>query len=55
VTSEDPTALRSGQLVHDRQPTRANPLAEDRGLQDRLLAVCAHVSGVSLPESAPSR
>ena len=55
LTSHDPDAQRSGQLFHDRHPTRASPLAKDRGLQDQLMAVCAQVSGVSLPDSAPSR
>jgi NAD(P)-dependent dehydrogenase (short-subunit alcohol dehydrogenase family) len=55
LTAEASDAQRSGQLFHDRQPTPASPLAEDRGLQDQLMAVCARVSGVSPPESAPSR
>jgi hypothetical protein len=55
LTSDDPDAQRSGQLFHDRRPTQASPLAEDRGLQDQLMAVCAQVSGVSRPESGPSR
>jgi NAD(P)-dependent dehydrogenase (short-subunit alcohol dehydrogenase family) len=54
VTGDDPDAQHSGQLFHDLGPTPANR-REDRGLQDQLLAVCAQVSGVSLPESAPSR
>jgi NAD(P)-dependent dehydrogenase (short-subunit alcohol dehydrogenase family) len=39
----------SGRYFKRRQELRANPQAYDTGLQDRLLAACAELSGVDFP------
>jgi NAD(P)-dependent dehydrogenase (short-subunit alcohol dehydrogenase family) len=45
----------SGHLYRRRQVQRPNPAAERTDLQDELLAVCAQVSSVSLPEDPGPR
>jgi NAD(P)-dependent dehydrogenase (short-subunit alcohol dehydrogenase family) len=50
ATSEQPEALVSGRYFYHQRLRPANPAAHDAGLQDRLLAECARLSGVALPE-----
>jgi NAD(P)-dependent dehydrogenase (short-subunit alcohol dehydrogenase family) len=49
ATSDDPEATVTGQYFKRRRSLRANEQAYDAGLQDRLLAACAELSGVDLP------
>jgi NAD(P)-dependent dehydrogenase (short-subunit alcohol dehydrogenase family) len=49
ATSDEPAALVTGRYLKRRQELRANEAAYDVGLQDRLLVVCADLSGVKLP------
>ena len=49
ATSDDPSALVSGKYWHHRKPHPALKKASDRGFQDRLVAVLADVTGVTLP------
>ena len=46
--SNDPGALVSGQYFHHQQPARYNRSADDTTSQDRLLAECARITGVSV-------
>jgi NAD(P)-dependent dehydrogenase (short-subunit alcohol dehydrogenase family) len=55
LTSDDPQASQSGRLFRGRREQRPHRDAESHALQDELVEVCAQASGVSLPESAPSR
>lgn len=52
ATSDDPAALVTGRLFHDRRQQQAHPAAYDHSFQDELLRVCEQVSGVSLPRRA---
>ncbi|HEX5114875.1 MAG TPA: SDR family NAD(P)-dependent oxidoreductase [Pseudonocardiaceae bacterium] len=45
----DASARETGGYFYHRQRYRPHPSAEDEDLQERLLAVCAELSGVSLP------
>ncbi|QFZ18201.1 SDR family NAD(P)-dependent oxidoreductase [Saccharothrix syringae] len=47
--AEDPAARVTGRYFKWRQDLRANPAAYDVAVQDRLLAVCAELTGVELP------
>jgi NAD(P)-dependent dehydrogenase (short-subunit alcohol dehydrogenase family) len=49
ATSDEPAALVTGRFLKRRQELRANEAASNVALQDRLLAVCADLSGVKLP------
>jgi NAD(P)-dependent dehydrogenase (short-subunit alcohol dehydrogenase family) len=48
ATSNVPGALVSGQYFHHRKIVRHNLAADDMDAQDRLLAECARLTGVSL-------
>jgi NAD(P)-dependent dehydrogenase (short-subunit alcohol dehydrogenase family) len=48
ATSDEPAALVTGRYLKRRQDLRANPAAYDVGLQDRLLDLCAGLSGVTI-------
>lgn len=49
ATSDDENAKVSGRYFRHQAERRANPLADDVALQDRFLAKCKDVTGVSLP------
>jgi NAD(P)-dependent dehydrogenase (short-subunit alcohol dehydrogenase family) len=49
ATSNDPEACVSGRYFYHLRPRASNPLAQDVGLQDRLLAVCETLSSIALP------
>jgi NAD(P)-dependent dehydrogenase (short-subunit alcohol dehydrogenase family) len=48
AVSDDPAALETGRYLYHQRPAQEHPAARDTGLQDRLLAYCAEVSGVQL-------
>ena len=50
ATSDDPEALVSGVYFKRRRSLRANPQAYSEDLQEGLLAACATITGVTLPE-----
>jgi NAD(P)-dependent dehydrogenase (short-subunit alcohol dehydrogenase family) len=49
AVSDDPAATVTGRYFKRRRELRANPQAYDTGMQDRLLAACAQLSGIDLP------
>ena len=49
AASDDPKAKVSGRYFHHLAPLAANPQAKDVALQDRLMAICAEISGVAFP------
>jgi NAD(P)-dependent dehydrogenase (short-subunit alcohol dehydrogenase family) len=49
AASEDPDAQVSGGYFYHLQRMAPNPQAEDPALQDRLMAICAELSGVAFP------
>ncbi len=49
ATSDDPKAQGTGSYFYHLKRTAPNPQAEDPQLQDRLIAICAEISGVTLP------
>jgi NAD(P)-dependent dehydrogenase (short-subunit alcohol dehydrogenase family) len=50
AVSDDPRATVTGSYFYHQQPRDAHPAARDRRLQDQLLAYCATLTGVTLPE-----
>jgi hypothetical protein len=50
ATGEDATA--TGGYFYHLQPKATAPAVHDAGLQEKLLAACARLSGVTLPERA---
>jgi len=46
----DPKANITGKYFYHLKRMEANPQAHDPALQDRLLAICADISGVALPD-----
>jgi NAD(P)-dependent dehydrogenase (short-subunit alcohol dehydrogenase family) len=50
ATSDDPEALVSGRYFYHQHQRAANPAAHDAKLQDRLIAECARLSGIALPD-----
>jgi NAD(P)-dependent dehydrogenase (short-subunit alcohol dehydrogenase family) len=50
ATSDEPAARVTGRYFKQRRELRANPAAYREDLQEELLAVCAELSGVKLPE-----
>jgi NAD(P)-dependent dehydrogenase (short-subunit alcohol dehydrogenase family) len=46
AASDDAAALTTGGYFYHLKPRRTNPQAGDEALQDRLLSICAEVSGV---------
>jgi NAD(P)-dependent dehydrogenase (short-subunit alcohol dehydrogenase family) len=50
ATSDEPDAAVTGRYFKWRRELRANPAAYDTGLQDALLAACAALTGVQLPD-----
>jgi NAD(P)-dependent dehydrogenase (short-subunit alcohol dehydrogenase family) len=49
AVSDEPAALVSGKYFHHKKQRDPNRQALEAGLQDRLLAACARISGVGLP------
>ena len=49
AVSDEPAAKVTGQYFFHQKPRRVNPAAERTDLQERLLAYCAEVTGVTLP------
>jgi NAD(P)-dependent dehydrogenase (short-subunit alcohol dehydrogenase family) len=50
AVGDDAEARAGGRYLYQRSARPANPEAYDESLQERLLAECARLSGVSLPE-----
>ena len=50
AAGDDPKADVSGLYFHHLRSMRPNPQAHDTALQDRLIGLCAEISGVSLPD-----
>jgi NAD(P)-dependent dehydrogenase (short-subunit alcohol dehydrogenase family) len=50
ATDDSPEATVTGAYFKRRRQLRANPQAYDERLQDELLAACAKLSGVDLPD-----
>ncbi|NVO86317.1 SDR family NAD(P)-dependent oxidoreductase [Hymenobacter terrestris] len=51
ASSQDPAALVTGKYWYHQQPATILPAAADRDLQDRFLAACAELTGVTFPVS----
>ncbi|MCA1368706.1 SDR family NAD(P)-dependent oxidoreductase [Bradyrhizobium sp. BRP14] len=49
AAGDDPKANVTGEYFYHMKHRAANPQARDPDLQDRLLAICAEISGVALP------
>jgi NAD(P)-dependent dehydrogenase (short-subunit alcohol dehydrogenase family) len=49
AADHDPAARVSGRYFYHMRQKTPNPQAQDPALQDRLLALCAELSGVALP------
>jgi NAD(P)-dependent dehydrogenase (short-subunit alcohol dehydrogenase family) len=49
AVDEHPDARVTGKYFHHLKRMKPNPQAHDTVLQDRLLAICADISGVTLP------
>jgi hypothetical protein len=49
AADDDPKAQVTGEYFYHLKRIAPNPQAEDPGLQDRLIAICAEISGVALP------
>nr|WP_298718136.1 SDR family NAD(P)-dependent oxidoreductase [uncultured Steroidobacter sp.] len=48
AVSDDKEARVSGGFFYHKQPSRLNPVARDRSLQDQLIEYCRNVSGLTL-------
>jgi hypothetical protein len=49
AAGDDPQADITGQYFYHLKRMEPNPEARDVALQDRLIAICADISGVALP------
>jgi NAD(P)-dependent dehydrogenase (short-subunit alcohol dehydrogenase family) len=49
AASDDRKSQVSGKYFYHLRPREPNPQAHDPALQDRLIAICAEISGVPLP------
>jgi NAD(P)-dependent dehydrogenase (short-subunit alcohol dehydrogenase family) len=49
AASDEPEAKVTGRYFYHLRPLAPNPQANDAALQDRLVAICAELSGVPLP------
>ena len=49
ATGDDPGATRTGRYLYHRRPYPAHPAASDPAVQDRLLAICADLTGRPMP------
>ncbi len=52
AVSDDPAATVTGQYFYHQQPRQVHPAAHSHQVQDQLLASCAELSGVGLPQEA---
>jgi len=50
AASDDPKAGVTGKYFYHLKRMEANPQTHDRALQDRLIVICADISGVALPD-----
>lgn len=50
VAGSDPQADVTGEYFYHLKRMAANPQARDPAMQDRLIGICAELSGVALPE-----
>ena len=48
ATSEDELARSTGGYFYHQRPRAPNPIAADLGIQEQLLAECAHISSIPL-------
>jgi NAD(P)-dependent dehydrogenase (short-subunit alcohol dehydrogenase family) len=55
AVSDDAAARVSGGYFHHQKPRDVHPAARDVGFQERLLAYCASLTGVTLPENGSVR
>jgi NAD(P)-dependent dehydrogenase (short-subunit alcohol dehydrogenase family) len=49
AASDEPAVKVTGRYFYHLRPLAPNPQAENAALQDRLIAICAELSGVPLP------
>jgi NAD(P)-dependent dehydrogenase (short-subunit alcohol dehydrogenase family) len=49
AASDDPKSQVTGKYFYHLERKEPNPQAHDSALQDRLVAICAEISGVALP------
>jgi NAD(P)-dependent dehydrogenase (short-subunit alcohol dehydrogenase family) len=49
ATGHDPDATRTGRYLYHRRRYDAHPAASDPSVQDRLLAICADLTGSPMP------
>jgi len=49
AASDDPKARVTGGYFYHLKPKAPSPQANDPALQDRLIAICADISGIALP------
>jgi NAD(P)-dependent dehydrogenase (short-subunit alcohol dehydrogenase family) len=49
AAGDDPKADVTGRYFYHLERMAPNPQADDQALQDRLIAICADISGVALP------
>ncbi len=52
AVSDDPAATVTGQYFYHQRPRRVHPAAPSHQVQDQLLASCAELSGVELPQES---
>src|ERR1700677_5056421 len=52
AAGDDPKSQVSGKYFYHLKRREPNPQAHDPALQDRLIAICAEISGVTLPTRA---
>jgi hypothetical protein len=50
AAGEEPKAKVTGRYFYHQSPLAPNPQAKSAVLQDRLIAICAELSGVTLPD-----
>lgn len=50
ATSDDPAALVSGQYFYHQKQRAPHPAARDEDVQGRLIAQCAKISGILMPD-----
>jgi NAD(P)-dependent dehydrogenase (short-subunit alcohol dehydrogenase family) len=49
ASGDDPRSQVTGAYFYHQKRMEANPQAHDPALQDRLIGICAEISGVTLP------
>ena len=53
AVSDDPAATVTGEYFYHQRPRPFHPAAASQAVQDRLLAVCAELTGIELPRRRP--